>query len=67
MKNIKHLGYTYQGRLITSVIEGSDAQRAQIHPGFVQINRQGASGADNASGIQVPLSQWVEIQRRGAQ
>lgn len=67
MKNIKHLGYTYQGRLITSVIADRDARRAQIHPAFVQINCQGESGADNATGIQIPVSQWAEIQRRGGQ
>lgn len=67
MKNIKHLGYTYQGLLVTSVIEGQDARRAQIHPAFVQINCQGESGADNASGVQIPTAQWAEIQRRGGQ
>ena len=65
MKTIKELGLTYQGRLITSVISGDDARRAQIHQGFVQINCQSASGIDNASGIQIPLSQWKEINRRG--
>jgi hypothetical protein len=67
MKTIKELGLTYQGRLITSVIADQDARRAQIHPAFVQINCQSASGIDNASGIQIPLSQWAEIQRRGGQ
>jgi hypothetical protein len=65
MKTIKELGLTYQGRLITSVIADQDARRAQIHPAFVQINCQGASGIDNASGVQIPLSQWEEIKRRG--
>jgi hypothetical protein len=66
MKAIKELGLTYQGRLITSVIEGADARRAQICPGFVQINCQGSNGIDNSAGIQIPVSQWTDIQRRGA-
>ena len=65
MKTIKELGLTYRGLLITSVIADQDARRAQIHPGFVQINCRGANGIDNASGIQIPLSQWKEIKRRG--
>ena len=66
MKTIKELGLTYQGLLITSVIADKDARRAQIHPQFVQINCQSASGIDNGSGIQIPLSQWEEIKKGGA-
>tara|TARA_Y100001937_G_scaffold79408_1_gene107608 strand:+ start:553 stop:759 length:207 start_codon:yes stop_codon:yes gene_type:complete len=66
MKNIGHLCLSYQGRIITSVIEGQDAQRAQICPGFVQINVRGSCGTDNACGIQIPLSQWHYIQRKGS-
>ena len=66
MKTIKELGLTYQGLLITSVIAGKDARRAQINPQFVQINCQSASGIDNGSGIQIPLSQWEEIKKGGA-
>ena len=66
MKTIKELGLTYRDRLITSVIADQDARRAQIHPAFVQINCQGLNGIDNATGIQITLSQWAEIKRRGS-
>jgi len=66
MKDIKHLGLTYQGRLITSVIADADARRAQITPGFVQINCRGTTGVDNSTGLQIPVSQWHQIQREGA-
>lgn len=66
MQDIKGRGLTYNGRLITSVIEGADAKRAQICPGFVQINCQSESGMDNASGIQISTILWQAIQKRGA-
>ena len=50
IKDISYKGFRYHGKLITSVITGRDATRAQIPPGLVQINLEGDCGTANASG-----------------
>ena len=61
MKNISGKGLRYRGRLITSVIEGSEATRAQIPPGLVQINLKGDCGTANASGVYITDTEWSAI------
>ena len=45
---------------VTRVIEGREAIRAQIHPEYLQIN------IDNASGVQIPISAWEYLKNGGA-
>lgn len=61
MNDISYKGFRYHGKLITSVIEGARATRAQIPPGLVQINLEGACGTANASGVTITNAEWDAI------
>ena len=61
IKDISYKGFRYHGKLITSVITGRDATRAQIPPGLVQINLEGDCGTANASGVTITDTEWLAI------